>query len=202
MNRERRRPLVLKEEECGSWRKDYMVWILGNKAFRHQPRCQHSTNLKATSGHTKRRDLSVPISSERTAPLNEIRRAMNACPHRTTHQPLLSRPKTRNRELERTTNTLPAILSFALAVVCKTPESAQSTYSLQLSSYFQPYCSLSTRMSCFALHLPRSFANMWHSGPYLSHHASPAVPIFFAYIFFICLSSLIHASVTDPGVCP
>lgn len=32
------------------------------------------------------------------------------------------------------------------------------------------------------------------------HHISPAIPIVFAYLFFICFSSFIHGSVTDPGV--
>lgn len=38
------------------------------------------------------------------------------------------------------------------------------------------------------------------SGPYLSRHVSPVIPVFYAYLFFLCLSSFIHASVTDPGV--
>lgn len=41
------------------------------------------------------------------------------------------------------------------------------------------------------------------SAPWLWHNISPAIPIVFAYIFYICMSSFIHASVTDPGVgCP
>ncbi|KAL8944276.1 MAG: hypothetical protein Q9216_000571 [Gyalolechia sp. 2 TL-2023] len=40
------------------------------------------------------------------------------------------------------------------------------------------------------------------SGPYLSHHVSPAIPVLYAYLFFICISSFIHASVTDPGILP
>lgn len=41
-----------------------------------------------------------------------------------------------------------------------------------------------------------------YSGPYLSQQVSPAVPFFFAYLFFICISSFVHASVTDPGILP
>lgn len=40
-----------------------------------------------------------------------------------------------------------------------------------------------------------------YSAPFLWHQVSPAVPILFAYIFYICISSFIHASVSDPGVC-
>ncbi|KAI0521162.1 palmitoyltransferase ERF2 [Xylaria bambusicola] len=40
------------------------------------------------------------------------------------------------------------------------------------------------------------------SAPYLWHHLSPAVPIIFAYIFIISLSSFIRASVSDPGILP
>ncbi|KAL8962650.1 MAG: hypothetical protein Q9193_000968 [Seirophora villosa] len=40
------------------------------------------------------------------------------------------------------------------------------------------------------------------SGPYLSRHVSPVIPVFYAYLFFLCLSSFIHASVTDPGILP
>lgn len=36
--------------------------------------------------------------------------------------------------------------------------------------------------------------------PYLWHQLSPAVPIFFAYIFLISISSFLRASMTDPGV--
>lgn len=35
---------------------------------------------------------------------------------------------------------------------------------------------------------------------WLWHHVSPAIPIIFAYLTFICISSFIHASVSDPGV--
>lgn len=38
------------------------------------------------------------------------------------------------------------------------------------------------------------------SAPWLWHHISPALPIIFAYIFYVCMSSFIHASVSDPGV--
>ncbi|MCJ1383268.1 hypothetical protein MMC17_006381 [Xylographa soralifera] len=40
------------------------------------------------------------------------------------------------------------------------------------------------------------------SAMYLWQNVSPAVPIFFAYNFFICISSFIHASITDPGILP
>ncbi|KAJ3562822.1 hypothetical protein NPX13_g8420 [Xylaria arbuscula] len=40
------------------------------------------------------------------------------------------------------------------------------------------------------------------SAPYLWHHLSPAIPIIFAYIFAISLSSFIRASVSDPGILP
>ncbi|KAL7621239.1 Eukaryotic peptide chain release factor GTP-binding subunit [Parahypoxylon ruwenzoriense] len=40
------------------------------------------------------------------------------------------------------------------------------------------------------------------SAPYLWHHVSPAVPILFAYLFFICVSSFLHASGSDPGILP
>lgn len=38
------------------------------------------------------------------------------------------------------------------------------------------------------------------SAPWLWHHISPAIPIVFAYGFYICLSSFTHASLSDPGV--
>ncbi|KAI1823753.1 palmitoyltransferase ERF2 [Xylaria intraflava] len=38
--------------------------------------------------------------------------------------------------------------------------------------------------------------------PYLWHHLSPAVPIVFAYIFFIAMSSFLRASASDPGILP
>ncbi|RMZ78305.1 hypothetical protein DV737_g3917, partial [Chaetothyriales sp. CBS 132003] len=40
------------------------------------------------------------------------------------------------------------------------------------------------------------------SAPYLWHHLSPAIPITFAYLFALCLSSFIHASLVDPGIIP
>ncbi|OCK75105.1 zf-DHHC-domain-containing protein [Lepidopterella palustris CBS 459.81] len=40
------------------------------------------------------------------------------------------------------------------------------------------------------------------SAPWLWHHVSPAIPILFAYLFLICVSSYFHASVTDPGILP
>jgi palmitoyltransferase ZDHHC9/14/18 len=41
-----------------------------------------------------------------------------------------------------------------------------------------------------------------YSAPWLWHHISPAVPILFAYLFYLCLSSFIHACVVDPGIIP
>lgn len=38
------------------------------------------------------------------------------------------------------------------------------------------------------------------SAPWLWGNISPAIPITFAYLFFICMSSFFHASVSDPGV--
>ncbi|KAI1452606.1 zf-DHHC-domain-containing protein [Annulohypoxylon moriforme] len=40
------------------------------------------------------------------------------------------------------------------------------------------------------------------SASYLWHHVSPAIPIFFAYLFYICISSFLHASGSDPGILP
>lgn len=38
------------------------------------------------------------------------------------------------------------------------------------------------------------------SASWLWHNVSPAIPITFAYLAFVCISSFIHASVSDPGV--
>jgi palmitoyltransferase ZDHHC9/14/18 len=38
------------------------------------------------------------------------------------------------------------------------------------------------------------------SAPWLWYNISPAIPLGFAYVFYICMSSFIHASVSDPGV--
>ncbi|KAJ9134508.1 Palmitoyltransferase [Coniochaeta hoffmannii] len=40
------------------------------------------------------------------------------------------------------------------------------------------------------------------SAPWLWHNISPAIPIVFAYIMYICVSSFIHASTSDPGILP
>lgn len=40
------------------------------------------------------------------------------------------------------------------------------------------------------------------SASYLWHHVSPAIPVFFAYLFYICISSFLHASGSDPGILP
>ncbi|KAL2689740.1 Eukaryotic peptide chain release factor GTP-binding subunit [[Neocosmospora] mangrovei] len=38
--------------------------------------------------------------------------------------------------------------------------------------------------------------------PWLWKNISPAIPIIFAYLAYICFSSFIHASVSDPGILP
>ncbi|GAB0137951.1 hypothetical protein EsDP_00006201 [Epichloe bromicola] len=38
--------------------------------------------------------------------------------------------------------------------------------------------------------------------PWLWNNISPAIPITFAYLTYICLSSFLHASVSDPGILP
>jgi palmitoyltransferase ZDHHC9/14/18 len=40
------------------------------------------------------------------------------------------------------------------------------------------------------------------SAPWLWHHVSPAIPIIFAYIFYVCVSSFLHAALSDPGILP
>ncbi|KAK5717101.1 Eukaryotic peptide chain release factor GTP-binding subunit [Elasticomyces elasticus] len=40
------------------------------------------------------------------------------------------------------------------------------------------------------------------SAPFLWHHVSPAIPIIFAYVFYITLSSFLHAAFSDPGILP
>ncbi|KAE8151943.1 DHHC palmitoyltransferase-domain-containing protein [Aspergillus avenaceus] len=40
------------------------------------------------------------------------------------------------------------------------------------------------------------------SAPWLWHNISPAIPVLFAYLFYLCFSSFIHASVVDPGIIP
>ncbi|KAJ5768065.1 hypothetical protein N7533_000648 [Penicillium manginii] len=40
------------------------------------------------------------------------------------------------------------------------------------------------------------------SAPWLWHNISPAIPILFGYVFYICFSSFVHASVVDPGIMP
>ncbi|KAI9885378.1 MAG: hypothetical protein M1823_002805 [Watsoniomyces obsoletus] len=40
------------------------------------------------------------------------------------------------------------------------------------------------------------------SAPWLWRNVSPAIPILFAYLFLMCISSFIHASFTDPGILP
>lgn len=39
------------------------------------------------------------------------------------------------------------------------------------------------------------------SASWFWHHSSPAIPIVFGYIFYLCMSSFVHASVSDAGVC-
>ncbi|KAK7635313.1 DHHC palmitoyltransferase-domain-containing protein [Phyllosticta citricarpa] len=40
------------------------------------------------------------------------------------------------------------------------------------------------------------------SAPWLWLHVSPSIPIVFAYLFLITVSSFVHASVSDPGILP
>ncbi|KAH8661884.1 DHHC palmitoyltransferase-domain-containing protein [Xylariales sp. PMI_506] len=40
------------------------------------------------------------------------------------------------------------------------------------------------------------------SAPYLWMHVSPAVPLLYAYVFYISISSFLHASGSDPGILP
>jgi len=40
------------------------------------------------------------------------------------------------------------------------------------------------------------------SAPWLWHHVSPAMPILFAYVFYITISAFLHAAFSDPGVLP
>ncbi|KAI9796696.1 MAG: Eukaryotic peptide chain release factor GTP-binding subunit [Piccolia ochrophora] len=41
-----------------------------------------------------------------------------------------------------------------------------------------------------------------YSAPWLWHNESAAIPIVFTYLFLICVSSFLHASLSDPGILP
>ncbi|CAO0800394.1 unnamed protein product [Mucor circinelloides] len=56
-------------------------------------------------------------------------------------------------------------------------------------------------ISLFLLIMP-SVLFLIFTCPWLWHHISPAVPIIFAYIFCITLSSMLKTSWTDPGIIP
>ncbi|KIW15010.1 hypothetical protein PV08_07797 [Exophiala spinifera] len=56
-------------------------------------------------------------------------------------------------------------------------------------------------LTCILVVLPAVLFFIF-SAPWLWHHVSPAIPIIFAYLFFICLSSFLHASLVDPGIFP
>ena len=40
------------------------------------------------------------------------------------------------------------------------------------------------------------------SAPWLWNNVSPALPIIFAYVFYVCISSFLHAAFSDPGILP
>lgn len=40
------------------------------------------------------------------------------------------------------------------------------------------------------------------SGPWIWHNISPAIPLTFGYLVYICISSFLHASISDPGILP
>ena len=40
------------------------------------------------------------------------------------------------------------------------------------------------------------------SAPWLSHNVSPAIPIIFAYVSYVTISSFLHAALSDPGLLP
>lgn len=40
------------------------------------------------------------------------------------------------------------------------------------------------------------------SAPWLWRHVSPALPVIFAYIFFLTISAFLHAAFSDPGILP
>ncbi len=54
----------------------------------------------------------------------------------------------------------------------------------------------------FVLTTLPAFLFFGFSAPWLWHHLSPAIPIIFAYVFFLTISSFIHAAVSDPGILP
>lgn len=52
----------------------------------------------------------------------------------------------------------------------------------------------------YAFHLQDSLANYEYRAPWLWLNVSPSIPILFAYLFLVSVSSFIHASASDPGV--
>jgi len=98
-----------------------------------------------------------------------------------------------------TTSTSPATPPSAGAAGCKTHATARSTslrrysfscqlaFSLAIRSYYRPPLSLAV-------------LTVTSRAPWLWLHVSPSIPILFAYLFLVSVSSFLHASASDPGV--
>ena len=78
-------------------------------------------------------------------------------------------------------------------------DTGQSMWQRESSLLCPQSCFSSSRKS-ICVQLSRCYRLTLDSASWLWHHVSPAIPIIFAYLFFICFSSFVHASVVDPGV--
>lgn len=101
----------------------------------------------------------------------------------------------------RTGNTSLAIRSSVVVVGSKIPGTNPSISLLAFWSSFRQLCSLHSRKETSVSHcIQNQRLITYNRAPWLWHNISPAIPILFAYVFYICFSSFIHASVVDPGV--
>lgn len=100
-------------------------------------------------------------------------------------------------------------MSILLAIQCsvlevgfKMLETGQLISLPEYLLFFLLDCSLDTRKFIGVISVALTIALTYFCrAPWLWKNISPAIPIVFAYIFYICLSSFIHASAVDPGVC-
>lgn len=76
-------------------------------------------------------------------------------------------------------------VNIATGIFVALPAALFFAYSYVLSLRHRLYCPIANN----------------YRAPWLWHNVSPAIPILFAYVFFLCISSFLHASLVDPGVC-
>ncbi|KAK3114775.1 Eukaryotic peptide chain release factor GTP-binding subunit [Teratosphaeriaceae sp. CCFEE 6253] len=177
-------PLQARQPSTHDLKVDTNAQRKSNNSLRQPPKSPGSRSLRASLG----------IPSRRASKLDQERRVSPA------HEKLHSDPSSPNDTEDKL--PLPAMHAGTHAAHGKNYEYFAGNLIFCLSGRLLNSRARPLNVATFVLTTLPAALFFAFSAPWLWHHVSPAMPILFAYFFYVTMSSFLHAALSDPGILP